>query len=185
MTSRFFRTPAAFRAWLAKNHAAKSELLVGFHKRDSGKPSITWPESVDEALCFGWIDGVPKRIDETSYTIRFSPRSATSIWSAINIRRAQALIEEGRMRAEGRRAFEARRENKSGICSHEQRKVDLEPPYDRLLRKHKPAWEFFRAQPPWYRKAISWWILSAKREETRLKRMARLVEFSAKGKRLI
>ena len=181
----YFRTPAAFRAWLAKHHATKPELLVGFHKRDSGKPSITWPESVDQALCFGWIDGVRKRLDDTSYTIRFSPRRAGSIWSSVNMKRARVLIGRGDMRPAGLKAYEARRENKSGVYSYEQRKIDLEEPYQGLLKKNKAAWTFFQTQPPSYRKAIYWWILGAKREETRMKRLEKLIAFSAKGQRLI
>lgn len=164
----FFRRPADFRKWLEKNHATAKELLVGFHKKDSGRPSITWPESVDAALCFGWIDGIRKSVDEVSYTIRFTPRKSTSTWSAVNIRRVEVLTREGRMKPAGMKAFEARRENKSGIYSYEQRRAQLEEPYASLLRKNETAWRFFESQPSGYRKQMSWWILSAKREETRL-----------------
>jgi uncharacterized protein YdeI (YjbR/CyaY-like superfamily) len=184
MKPTFFQSPAAFRAWLANNHAKAEALLVGFHKVGSGKPSITWPESVDEALCFGWIDGVRKSIDEFSYTIRFSPRKPRSIWSSVNIKRAQALIEGGLMQPAGFKAFQARKENKSGIYSYEQRGVNLEEPYNRLLKRNKAAWSFFQAQPASYRKVVSWWIISAKREETRLKRLEKLVGHSARGERL-
>jgi uncharacterized protein YdeI (YjbR/CyaY-like superfamily) len=136
----FFPTPAAFRAWLEEHHATADVLLVGFHKVGSGKPSITWPESVDEALCFGWIDGIRKSIDEHRYTIRFTPRKPGSIWSSVNIKRAQALIERGLMRPAGLRAFEARRENKSGIYSYEQRNVELPEPYRGLLKANTAAW---------------------------------------------
>src|SRR5262249_53565808 len=131
MKPTFFRTPAAFRAWLEKHHAKADVLLVGFYKVGSGKPSITWPESVDEALCFGWIDGVRKSIDDVSYTIRFTPRKQGSIWSSVNIRRAQVLIDERRMQAAGLRAYEAKKENKSGIYSYEQRSVELPAAYAR------------------------------------------------------
>jgi len=180
----FFETPAQFRKWLAKNHAKAAELLVGFHKRGSGRTSITWPESVDEALCYGWIDGVRKRVDDASYTIRFSPRRPTSIWSAINIRRVKVLTDEGRMTAAGAAAYEKRRENRSGIYAYEQRPQTLPEPYAKRMRGDKAAWGFFQAQPPGYRKQMAWWIVSAKTEETRLKRLGKLIEASAAGKRL-
>jgi uncharacterized protein YdeI (YjbR/CyaY-like superfamily) len=181
----FFQTPADFRTWLEKNHATASELCVGFYKKDSGKPSITWPESVDQALCFGWIDGIRKRVDKSSYQIRFTPRRRGSIWSAINIKRATELVRQKQMRPAGIKAFAARIENKSGIYSYEQRSIELNEPYAKQLKKNKPAWNFFRTQPPSYRKMIGWWIISAKREETRMARLAKLVSESAKGKRLL
>jgi uncharacterized protein YdeI (YjbR/CyaY-like superfamily) len=181
----FFQTPADFRTWLEKNHATATELCVGFYKKDSGKPSITWPESVDQALCFGWIDGIRKRVDKSSYQIRFTPRRRGSIWSAINIKRATELVRQKQMRPAGIKAFAARIENKSGIYSYEQRSIELNEPYSKQLKKNKPAWNFFRTQPPSYRKMIGWWIISAKREETRMARLAKLVSESAKGKRLL
>jgi uncharacterized protein YdeI (YjbR/CyaY-like superfamily) len=184
MKPTFFRTPTKFREWLTKHHATTDELLVGYYRKDSGKPSITWPESVDEALCFGWIDSIRKSIDESSYTIRFTPRKSGSIWSGVNIKRAQALIEQGQMEPAGLKAYEARRENKTGIYSYEQRSVELEEPYNRLLKKNKSAWNFFHEQPASYRKAVSWWIISAKQEQTRLKRLEKLTAFSAQGQRL-
>ena len=184
MRPTFFPRPADFRKWLSKNHAAAKELLVGFHKKDSGRPSITWPESVDEALCFGWIDGIRRRVDEASYTIRFTPRKPTSIWSAINIKRVEVLTGEGRMKPAGLKAFEKRRENRSGIYAYEQRRAQLEEPYAGLLRKNEAAWRFFEAQPPGYRKLMSWRILSAKKEETRLKRLEQLIAASMAGRRL-
>jgi uncharacterized protein YdeI (YjbR/CyaY-like superfamily) len=177
----FFRTPPEFRKWLEKYHATADELWVGYYKKDSGKPSITWSESVDEALCFGWIDGVRKSIDDISYRIRFSPRKPGSIWSSVNIKRAQALIDQGLMQPAGLKAYQARKENKSGIYSYEQRSVELEEPYNRLLKKNKTAWDFFQAQTPSYRKAVSWWIISAKKEETRLKRLEKLTAYSVQG----
>jgi uncharacterized protein YdeI (YjbR/CyaY-like superfamily) len=184
MKPSFFRTSAEFRDWLARNHASKAELLVGFYKKDSGRPSITWPESVDQALSFGWIDGIRKNIDDVSYSIRFTPRKPGSIWSSVNIKRAEALIAQGQMQPAGLKAYAARRENKSGIYSYEQRKVDLEEPYNRLLKRNKIAWSFFRAQAASYRKAVYWWIMSAKKEETRLRRLEKLVALSAEGQRL-
>jgi uncharacterized protein YdeI (YjbR/CyaY-like superfamily) len=184
MKPTFFPTPSAFRQWLEKHHAEAGELLVGYYKKGSGKPSITWPESVDEALCYGWIDGIRRSIDDISYTIRFTPRKPGSTWSAVNIKRAQALIEHGQMRPAGLKAYQARIENKSGIYSYEQRSVEMEEPYNRLLQKKKAAWIFFQAQPASYRKAVNWWIISAKKEETRLKRLEQLIAYSVQGQRL-
>jgi uncharacterized protein YdeI (YjbR/CyaY-like superfamily) len=174
-----------FRNWLEKNHATATELWVGFNTKDSGKPSITWPESVDQALCFGWIDGIRKRVDEISYQIRFTPRRRGSIWSAINIKRARELARQKQMRPIGLKAFTARIENKSGIYSYEQRSTELKEPYATLLKKNKAAWDFFQTQPPSYRKMIGWWIISAKKEETRMTRLAKFISESAKGKRLL
>ena len=185
MKPEFFKTPADFGTWLEKHHATATELWVGFYKKDSGKPSITWPEAVDQALCFGWIDGIRKRVDEISYQIRFTPRRRGSIWSAINIKRAKELARQKQMRPTGLKAFAARIENKSGIYSYEQRKTDLEEPYAKLLKKNKEAWNFFEKQSPSYRKIIGWWIISAKKEETRMARLAKLISESAKGKRLL
>jgi len=171
--------------WLEENHATATELWVGFYKKDSGKLSITWPESVDQALCFGWIDGIRKRIDDISYQIRFTPRKRGSIWSAVNIKRAEELARQKRMRPAGLKAFAARIENKSGIYSYEQRTTELAEPYATHLKKNKAAWNFFGMQPPSYRKMIAWWIVSAKKEETRMARLAKLIRESAKGKRLL
>ena len=183
MKPTFFRSQAAFRAWLTKHHATTTELVVGYHKKGSGMPSMTWPESVDEALCFGWIDGIRRRLDDASYTIRFTPRRPRSIWSAVNVRRAHALIDEGKMRPAGRAAFEAREENRTGIHSYEQRSATLPEPYARRMKKDESAWSFFQAQPPSYRKAIGWWVVSAKKEETRLKRLDKLIDDSTHGRR--
>src|SRR2546423_11571822 len=185
MPPTFFATPAAFRKWLEKNHDKENELLVGFYKKDSGKPSITWLESVDQALCFGWIDGIRKSVDEISYQIRFTTRRRGSIWSAINIKRAKELVRQKQMRPTGLKAFAARIENKSGIYSYEQRSTELKQPYAKLLKKNKAASNFFKKQPSSYRKMIGWWIISAKKEETRMARLAKLISESAKGKRLL
>jgi uncharacterized protein YdeI (YjbR/CyaY-like superfamily) len=184
MNPKFFKTPAAFRQWLAANHAKAIELIVGFYKKDSGKASLTWPESVDEALCFGWIDGIRKRIDEESYQIRFTPRKASSVWSAVNIRNVERLIREKRMQPPGLKAFAARKENRSGIYAYEQRSPELVEPYLGKLKGNKAAWKFFSAQPAGYRKQMNWWIVSAKQEETRLKRLTKVIEASAAGRRL-
>jgi uncharacterized protein YdeI (YjbR/CyaY-like superfamily) len=181
---RFFKTPADFRKWLEKNHDRATELLVGFYKTDSGKPSITWPESVDEALCFGWIDGRRKRVDDASYTIRFSPRRPTSIWSAVNIKRVAALSKSKRMQAAGLKAFEARRENKTGVYSYEKRPSELVEPYAGMLASNKKALAFFESRSPSYRRAAIWWVISAKREETRLKRAQTLISLSASARLL-
>ena len=180
----YFRSPEEFRTWLAAHHAKEKELLVGFHRKDTGRPSLTWPESVDEALCFGWIDGVRKRVDETRYTIRFTPRRRTSIWSAINIARVAELRKQGRMQPAGLAAFAARDEKKSAIYSYENRPRALAPEYEKVLKRDKAAWAFFERQPPSYRKLCAFWIMSAKKEETRQKRLARLIAFSSAGKRV-
>jgi len=184
MKPKFFRTPAAFRAWLQRHHGSAAELLVGFYKRGAGTPSITWPEAVDEALCYGWIDGIRRRLDERCYTIRFTPRRPGSIWSAVNIRRARALATEGRMAAAGHKAFEARRPNRSGRYSYEQRPRRLVAPYAGMLSRNAAARKFFLAQIPSYRRAATWWVLSAKKEETRLKRARTLIELSARDKQI-
>ena len=184
MRPAFFRTSAEFRHWLNGHHTSVAELWVGYYKKDSGKPSITWPESVDEALCFGWIDGLRKSIDRFSYTIRFTPRKATSIWSAINIRRVQALMARRRMRSAGLKAFTARRENKSGIYSYEQRPETLPEPLARTFNRSKSAARFFHSQPASYRRAAIWWVISAKKEETRLKRLKKLISDSSRERRI-
>ena len=178
---RFFANAAALQRWFAKHHASESALLLGYWKVGSGKPSVSWPESVDEALCVGWIDGLRKRIDELSYTIRFTPRKLGSTWSHINIARVQALEAEGRMQAPGRAAFAARREEKVGTASYEQRSVNLPEAYAALLRAHPQAWADFEKRPPSYRKAAMWWIVSAKQEATRLRRLQILIDCGARG----
>jgi uncharacterized protein YdeI (YjbR/CyaY-like superfamily) len=183
VTATFFRTPGDFRKWFARNHEKETELWVGYYKKDSGKQSITWPESVDQALCFGWIDGIRKSIDAESYKIRFTPRRARSIWSAVNIKRTGELIEQGLMKPAGLKAFAARQEYRSGIYSYEQRSADLPDEYGEQLKKNKKAWEFFQQQPPSYRKAMNWRILCARKEETRLKRLDELIKYSANGQR--
>jgi uncharacterized protein YdeI (YjbR/CyaY-like superfamily) len=182
MEPTFFATPADFRAWLERHHESHSELIVGFHKRGSGRPSITWPEAVDQALCFGWIDGVRRRIDDASYSIRFTPRKARSTWSAVNIRRMKELVEEGLVAPAGLAAFERRAEDRSAIYSYEQRKAArLERDQERRLRADERALVFFEAQPPSYRRAAIHWVTSAKKPETRERRLAQLIECSAGG----
>lgn len=180
----FFRSSSELREWFEEHHATAGELWVGYYKKTSGKPSITWPESVDEALCYGWIDGIRQSVDDLRYQIRFTPRKPVSTWSTVNIQRAQALIEQGRMRPAGLKAFQARQEKRSGIYSYEQRRAQLEEPYNRLLKQNKAAWDFFQAQSPSYRKTVGWWVSSAKKEETRLKRLEKLIAYSARGQTL-
>jgi uncharacterized protein YdeI (YjbR/CyaY-like superfamily) len=184
MEPTFFATPEDWRAWLAEHHATRDELLVGFHKVGSGRPSITWPESVDEALCFGWIDGVRRRLDDVSYTIRFTPRRPASTWSAVNIRRFGELSAEGRVAPAGEAAFAARRPDRSGVYAYEQthRTQELSPEYAERLAADPAAAEFFSAQPPWYRRNTSYWVMSAKRAETRERRLQELITDSAAGR---
>ena len=181
----FFPTPADWRRWLAKHHASADELWVGFHKRGSGKPSITWPESVDEALCFGWIDGVRKSLGAESYVIRFTPRRPGSIWSVVNVRRVGELTKARRMRPAGLRAFEKRTAKKTGVYSFEQRKVAKPPAaYVRRFKENPAAWRFFSNQAPWYQRVTTFWVVNAKQEETRLRRLAILIADSAAGRRI-
>ena len=183
MKPRFFASPALWRKWLAANHARADEILVGFYKRDSGKPSITWPESVDEALCYGWIDGIRRRIDDQRYSIRFTPRRPRSIWSVVNLKRATALVKERRMTAAGLRAFNARSRDRSGIYSFEQRKALTLSAADQARFKANPeAWRFFSALAPGYRRTAIFWVVSAKREETRRRRLTRLIEDAERHK---
>jgi uncharacterized protein YdeI (YjbR/CyaY-like superfamily) len=181
----FFEAPAEFRAWLEEHHGDETELLVGFHKKGTGRPSLTWSESVDQALCFGWIDGVRRSLGEHSYTIRFTPRKARSTWSAVNIKRATELIEEGLMRPVGLAAFERRSDDRSRIYAYEQRKqAKLDPAAEKEFRANRKAWAFFSEQAPWYRRTATHWVISAKKEETRRRRLRTLIEDSAQGRRL-
>jgi uncharacterized protein YdeI (YjbR/CyaY-like superfamily) len=181
----FFATRAAFRRWLARHHASASELWVGFYKKGSGRPSITWPESVDEALCFGWIDGVRRSIDQDSYVIRFTPRTRQSRWSLVNTRRAEELARLGRMRPAGQRAFDARDAGKSGAYSFERRETpSLTADETMRFRANRDAWTYFSAQPPGYRRVATWWVVSARRDDTRVRRLATLIDDSAAGRRL-
>ncbi len=180
----FFESPDAFRECLENNHEKAAELLIGFYKKASGKPSMTWPESVDQALCFGWIDGLRKRIDDIRYSIRFTPRKPGSIWSAVNIRRATELAKLGLMTPAGLRAFEKRTEDQSRIYSYENAPRTFPPAFEKKFRAVKKAWQYFNGQPPSYRRVAIYWILSAKREETRERRLSILIDDSAKGRRL-
>jgi uncharacterized protein YdeI (YjbR/CyaY-like superfamily) len=182
---KYFRTPAAFREWLAKNHTKATELVVGFYKTSSGKPSLTWPQSVDEALCFGWIDGVRRSLGDEAYTIRFTPRKATSIWSAINVAKVAALREAGKMHAAGEAAYAKRTADKTAVYSFERSEAaELGPDEARALKANRKAAAFFDAQAPWYQRTATHWVVSAKRPETRAKRLAALIADSAAGRTL-
>jgi uncharacterized protein YdeI (YjbR/CyaY-like superfamily) len=180
----YFESPDAWRTWLQAHHDSATSLWVGFHKSKTGRAGLTWPQSVDEALCFGWIDGVRKRVDDERYVIRFSRRKHGSIWSAVNIERVRQLETAGHMREAGRAAFAMRRENRSGVYSYEERPTDLPEPYATELSRNPDADTFFAAQPPSYRKAATWWILSAKTEVTRQRRLEQLIRDSAAGQRI-
>jgi uncharacterized protein YdeI (YjbR/CyaY-like superfamily) len=183
MKPRFFAGTEEFRTWLEDNHETATELLVGFHKKGSGRPSITWPESVEQALCFGWIDGVRRSLGDDSYTIRFTPRRPSSTWSRTNLEKVEELKRRGLMRPAGLRAYEERREAKTGVYSYEQREAAALPAeYEDRLRANAAAWEFWTSRPPSYRKAAVWWVVSAKREETRERRLARLIDDSREGR---
>ena len=183
--ARFFATPAAFRAWLDAHHDRGSELVVGFYKKGSGKPSISWPESVDEALCYGWIDGVRRSLGEESYTIRFTPRKTSSIWSNVNIAKVQALLAAGRMMPAGIAAWERRDPARSGIYAFEREEAAaFDAEAARRFSRNHAAWKFFQAQPPGYRRLATHYVVSAKRPETRERRLAALIEHSARGERL-
>ena len=177
-----FATPSELREWFEENHDRSEELWVGFYKKGSGKPSITYPEALNEALCFGWIDGVRKSIDTISYTIRFTPRKPRSVWSAVNIKRVQELTELSRVRPAGRKAFEERAGENLGYALRNE--AQLGDAYEQRFSTNRKAWDFFQSQPPGYRRTAIFWVMDAKREETRLKRLAVLIEDSEKRRRL-
>lgn len=179
----FFPTAAEFRRWLKANHATAPELLVGFWKKGSGKPSIDWPQARDQALCFGWIDGVRKSLGEDAYTIRFTPRRKGSIWSKVNVERFAALKGEGLMTPAGERAYEENKA-KSGLYAYERELAKLEPAEEKLFRKDRAAWADWEKRPPGYRKTVLHWVTSAKKRETRAKRLATLIDCCAKGEKI-
>lgn len=185
MKPAFFSTPEKFREWLEKHHQKETELLVGFYKVNSKKPSMSWSESVDQALCFGWIDGVRKSIDEESYSIRFTPRKKSSIWSAINIKKIEELSKAGLMKEAGLKAFELRSEEKSRIYSHEKEPAVLDPEFEKQFKANKPAWDFFNKQAPSYKKVMIHWIMTAKQEKTRISRLEKAMNISAEQKRML
>ncbi len=179
-----FSSQEEFRKWLVKNHAAAGELFVGFHKKSSGKKGATYSEALDEALCFGWIDGVRRSIDADNYMIRFTPRKPKSIWSLVNVRHVERLQKAGKMAEPGLKAFALREKHRTGIYSFEQKRPGLSAKFKKLFRANRPAWEFFCRQAPWYQRTAGHWVVRAKQEETRLRRFAKLVEVSVNGQRL-
>ena len=181
ITPTFFAKQSNFRKWLQKNHKRETELLVGFYKVDSGRPSMTWSQSVDEALCFGWIDGVRKSIDKDSYQIRFTQRKSTSIWSATNIRKIEELTKNGLMQPAGLASFEKRSEDKSRIYSYEKDEVELTQDLKKQFKANIKAWDYFQSLAPSYRKVSAHWIMSAKQEATRIKRLNQIISDSAAG----
>ncbi len=182
---KFFRTPRHFRSWLAKNHERADALWVGYYRKETGRPSITWPESVDEALCFGWIDGIRKKVDDISYKVRFTPRRAKSVWSVVNIARIAVLAREERMQPAGVAAFQRRDENNTRRYSFEIRATaKLSPADEREFRRDREAWRFFDAQPPGYKRLAAFWVIDAKRKETRRARLERLIATSRARRRI-
>jgi uncharacterized protein YdeI (YjbR/CyaY-like superfamily) len=185
MKPKFFRSPAAFYKWLEKNHDTATEVWVGFYKKATGKPSLTWSQSVDQALCFGWIDGIRKGIDEDSYKMRFTPRKPGSNWSAINVAKVAELKKQGLMRPAGLAAFERRRVDKTGVYSYEQRKdAAFDDAQLKAFKANRKAWTFFSAQAAGYRRTATYWVISAKREDTRTRRLQALIDDSENGRRL-
>lgn len=184
MNPKFFKTRSELRKWFEKNHKTKKELIVGFYKTGSGKSGIRWSESVDEALCFGWIDGIVRSIDKDSYCHRFTPRRPLSNWSNINIRKVEELTKKRLMMPEGLKAFSLRKEERSGVYSFENDKKILPNKLKKKFQADKKAWEFFKMQPPYYQKTILHWLMSAKKEETQLSRLEKLITASGKGVRL-
>lgn len=184
MTPIFFENQEQFRAWLDKNHQKQTELLVGFYKVKSGKPSMTWSESVDQALCYGWIDGIRKSIDQESYSIRFTPRKPNSIWSNINIAKIEKLKKAGLLQPAGLKIFEIRKEENSRIYSHEKELSVLTEEYENLFKQDPSAWNFFNNQPPSYRKVITHWIMSAKQDKTRISRLNKTILYSKNQQRI-
>lgn len=181
----FFKTPKEFNQWLKKNHDKEKELIVGYYKKGTGIPSITWPESVKEALCYGWIDGIRRSLDEESYCIRFTPRKPTSIWSAVNIKYVEELMAEKRMQPAGIKAFEALKDHRSKVYSYENRnKAELSPAFEKQFKANKKAWKFFQESAPYYRKTLVHYIMSAKKDETRIKRLHEAIHDSENGRKI-
>lgn len=180
----YFERPEDFYTWLERNHEDESEVFVGYYKKHTGKQTMTWSQAVDQALCFGWIDGVLRRVDDERHVQRFTPRKIGSNWSKVNVDKMARLEEQGLVAPAGRRAFQARTDEKTGIYSFEQADAGLPPEFQRELDADEAAREFFDAQPAWYRRSAFHWVMSAKREETRLRRLAMLIEDSSGARRL-
>ena len=184
MKPKFFPHQSDFRKWLEENHEKEKEIVVGFYKVDSGKPSLTWSQSVDEALCFGWIDGIRKSVDHESYCIRFTPRKAGSNWSAVNINKMEEMIPRGLVQKAGLLAYEKRKDDKSKIYIYEQAEIEFTPIIEENFKNNVKAWEFFQKQPPYYRKLMTGWVVRAKQEGTKFSRLEKLIMASEEGKRL-
>ncbi len=180
----FFINPSEFRAWLAKNYDSEKELWVGYYKKATGLPSMTWPESVEEALCYGWIDGLRKKVDEKAYKIRFTPRRKDSNWSQVNLKMMERLIENGKMQEPGLKIFQERDLSKSQKVSYELNEVILTKEYEDKIKTNGKAWEFFSQLAPGYKKQTCHWVMQAKREETRLRRLQVLIDSAAEGKKI-
>ena len=181
----FFATPNDFRNWLAENYDQHTELWVGYYKKSTKKASITWPESVDQALCYGWIDGIRKSVDEESYKIRFTPRRPNSVWSAVNLKKMKELIAEGLMEKPGLEIYEKRKAEKEQIYAYEQKQAAALPEaYEKLLKANEAAWAFFEKSAPYYKRQMTWWIISAKKKATQINRLNKLIEHSAEGKKV-
>ena len=185
MKPRFFPTQEDFREWLREHHDKCDELIVGYHKVKSGKPSMTWSESVDQALCFGWIDGIRRSIDEESYSIRFTPRRPDSTWSKVNIEKVARLKKRGMMRPAGLEAFSRKREDNSETYGYERKALKLDSDYEAIFKKNKKAWQYFTAQSPYVRKTSANWVMSAKMEKTRLRRLNTLIDACERQEKLI
>lgn len=183
-TLRFFRSRGEFRRWLHRNHSKATELWLGMYRKDSGKRGITYPEALEEALCYGWIDGIRKKLDDASFATRFTPRKRGSVWSKVNVGHVERLKAEGRMHESGLAAYEAKDDARSGVYSFEREAADLDAAAKNSFSRNREAWKYFQAQPPYYRRLASWWVISAKREETRNRRLAQLIECSAQQERL-
>ena len=181
---KFFKTQAAFRVWLEKNHDKEDELWLGYYKKASGKTSVTYKEALEEVLCFGWIDGISRSIDEEKYCQRYTPRRKGSIWSAVNIKKAEELIKNGKMHSTGLNVYKNRDPKKAGLYSFEQKEIKFPPALLKMLKANKKAWEYFSQLPPGYRKTSTWWVISAKHEETRQRRMKTLIADSEAGRRI-
>src|SRR3954467_12208731 len=180
----FFSDQQKFRAWLKKNHNKETELLVGFYKVTRGKESMTWPQSVDQALCYGWIDGIRKSIDDEAYTIRFTPRKKNSIWSAINIKKMEELTQKGLMQPVGLAVFQHRKDAKSAIYSYEKPPVVLDKQFEKKFKANKVAWTYFQSKAPSYQKTSIAWVMRAKQESTRIRRLDTLIKDSEQGRRI-
>lgn len=181
---KFFKTPEAFRMWLEKNHSKKDELWLGYYKKSSGKKSITYKQALDEVLCFGWIDGISKGIDDEKYCQRYTPRRPRSIWSIVNIKKIEELTKKGLMHESGLNAFNTRDVKRTGLYSAEQKEIKMPAAYLKKIKANKRAWEYFSNMPPGYQKTATWWVISAKQEVTRLRRLDAMIADSVARRKI-